>query len=903
MIRLRGLRLENFLSHKETEINFSDETYVILGENASGKTSILRGIFFSIFGKDFVVDKQEKLVNKSAARFSTDVRFVYRGREIEVRRGFSLYTKRSSAELFVDGRLAASGVREVKKFIEEVLNLDPHIFRNTVYVPQGEILSLFDLQKKEKRQILNRLLGLDEIGETFERVKKFFRVLESFRNVLLQEEENFQLLKKELDETKLKIKEKERKLTEILGILKEEKALLEKQEEILQGLEEKRRAAAVLDSEIKSCSERIGEVEKELRGIRRKIEEIERLKRELPFLAEKLEVLAPLQQIREVLTGVAERKKDLVEKKKTLERLKELGVELEGLETSIPQLDKQLKDVSSRLQKLMAVLPTLQKKLKGLEEKRREKLKLETQLFSVEKELKAAEEKLNFLQSKPKVSESEVVKLKDELRLLEKEESYKEAKFREFQKRLEELKNLESNVCPVCLSSLSEERREELIRISLEEAEQLKSELEELKEKRKRLESKLKELEDVLLKQKQEEALKREIALNVEKLRLKEKQIREDLKSYSVEEKEIEDLRERVEGVQEEVASLREKKKFLESQLEEKKRKRLEIKKLVEQQDIEVLEKEVKTLEEFIQQALNRAKDIKRSWNLDVSSLQDVNAKIEELLKLKEKKNRMEGEIRSLPDFERALKEKEKNLLALKSRLSKLKKQLEELGFNVKEYETMKETVKREREKVKSLEREVSRLSGEISTYGKVIAGKEEKLKGEKKLTFELARTEDTLRILGSVLEGLHPERGFLTKVRKELLPEVSHYCTEFFEEFDFEFGDVTISEDLGVTARGLGGQLTLNEFSGGQQIAFALSLRFALAKYFSQRFDLLILDEPTIHLDQQRRQALTDLLQKLKMKIPQMIIVTHDPELEVVGDVVVKVEKVGGFSEVKVEA
>jgi exonuclease SbcC len=73
------------------------------------------------------------------------------------------------------------------------------------------------------------------------------------------------------------------------------------------------------------------------------------------------------------------------------------------------------------------------------------------------------------------------------------------------------------------------------------------------------------------------------------------------------------------------------------------------------------------------------------------------------------------------------------------------------------------------------------------------------------------------------------------------------------------------------------------------------------MARYFAQNFELLILDEPTIHLDQQRRQALTDLLLKLKVKIPQMIIVTHDPELEIVGDRVVRVKNVNGVSKVTV--
>ncbi len=136
------------------------------------------------------------------------------------------------------------------------------------------------------------------------------------------------------------------------------------------------------------------------------------------------------------------------------------------------------------------------------------------------------------------------------------------------------------------------------------------------------------------------------------------------------------------------------------------------------------------------------------------------------------------------------------------------------------------------------------------------------------------------------------------------LLPRIAFYCKEFFSAFDFEFGDLFISEDLSIEF-GMPGQGTmlLEDLSGGQQVAFALALRFAMARNFSQSMELLVLDEPTVHLDAQRRTGLTELLLKLKTKIPQMLIVTHDPELEVAGDRVIRVKNHGGYSVVETGA
>ena len=56
------------------------------------------------------------------------------------------------------------------------------------------------------------------------------------------------------------------------------------------------------------------------------------------------------------------------------------------------------------------------------------------------------------------------------------------------------------------------------------------------------------------------------------------------------------------------------------------------------------------------------------------------------------------------------------------------------------------------------------------------------------------------------------------------------------------------------------------------------------------------MLDEPTIHLDAYRRQELIELLKRMSI-IPQMIIVTHDPDLEEAADHILRVKKEEGKS------
>ena len=48
---ITSVELGNFLSHKKSEINFDNGVTVFIGENGSGKSSVIDGIMFSLFGK------------------------------------------------------------------------------------------------------------------------------------------------------------------------------------------------------------------------------------------------------------------------------------------------------------------------------------------------------------------------------------------------------------------------------------------------------------------------------------------------------------------------------------------------------------------------------------------------------------------------------------------------------------------------------------------------------------------------------------------------------------------------------------------------------------------------------------------------------------------------------------
>uniref|UniRef100_UPI0034E247B2 SbcC/MukB-like Walker B domain-containing protein n=1 Tax=Methanothrix sp. TaxID=90426 RepID=UPI0034E247B2 len=100
-----------------------------------------------------------------------------------------------------------------------------------------------------------------------------------------------------------------------------------------------------------------------------------------------------------------------------------------------------------------------------------------------------------------------------------------------------------------------------------------------------------------------------------------------------------------------------------------------------------------------------------------------------------------------------------------------------------------------------------------------------------------------------------------------------------------------------GVSVFGPNGRIKVEMMSGGERIAIAIAMRLALAKALAGgAVEAIMLDEPTIHLDSQRRRDLVKVFRKLGT-IPQMLIVTHDSDLEEVADTIILVRKEHGIS------
>ncbi len=894
MIRLRKLRLENFLSHRKTELSFSDEAYVILGENASGKTSILRGIFFALFGEDLRGAKRESLINRRANSGEVELTFLHRGREYTIRREISV--RRNGAYLFKEGSLEASGVKHVKDFVRNSLGLLPEMFKNTVFVPQGEIVSLLRGAPLERRKVLNRLLGLEEFEKKHEELKAERKELENYRKYLeglittsSPEEE-----RERLEKRRRELEERIRELSVELD--KEEKRVGEVRRE-LERLEETRNAFTKLSADLTNLERKLKDGEGRLRELKESLEEIGRKKGLIGELRREISPLKGAEELRNILLDVRLLKREVEELKRAKKEKEELLRKRRELEEKIPKLEREVGVLRELEVKLSEKKEKLLGKLEELKDKKVKFLKVSSEVHSLSDQVKklsseiptVEEERVLNLQSELEEKRKRLEKLNEELLSLRKEREEIEEKLK--------LLSINSSRCPLCGGDLTDEKREFLIREADKRLSEISSEVEDLnrkisllREEILTLEGKLKESEELLARKRAYEERRGELLKRLDSLK---KEFPE------FDEGELRRAEEELSNLEGEILKTSQRRVKLEQEL------RSALKELEEKprgEDVEKLDREIEKKERELDLLMKRARELKELHGIPVSNGKELSEFLEKLRERERLLKRLEGEVSLEGRIRGEIEELERELRDLKEKKERLKREIEELSFDEKLYRSFKESSEALFSQFQERKETLSRLKGELSAVENSLKEIEKRVAELRKLRNSYVRVRDAVLLLKEVERSIHPGEGFLRTVRNMLLPQIAHYCKEFFSAFDFTFGDLFIDENLTVTF-GIPGQgtMSLDDLSGGQQVAFALALRFAMARNFSQRMELLVLDEPTVHLDSQRRASLTELLTLLKSRLPQMFIVTHDPELEVVGDKVIRVRSDGGVSIVEI--
>ncbi|MGQ0772263.1 MAG: AAA family ATPase [Nitrososphaerota archaeon] len=128
------------------------------------------------------------------------------------------------------------------------------------------------------------------------------------------------------------------------------------------------------------------------------------------------------------------------------------------------------------------------------------------------------------------------------------------------------------------------------------------------------------------------------------------------------------------------------------------------------------------------------------------------------------------------------------------------------------------------------------------------------------------------------------------TSLRSWAMSAISSKASEYLEMLNTKVHRVVLSEktrDVTITCYSKDTPVDIDSLSGGEQVSAALALRLGMAHLLgASNLNFVILDEPTTHLDSERRRSLVQVLSQLSNISNdatgplQLIIITHDTEI-----------------------
>jgi exonuclease SbcC len=259
-----------------------------------------------------------------------------------------------------------------------------------------------------------------------------------------------------------------------------------------------------------------------------------------------------------------------------------------------------------------------------------------------------------------------------------------------------------------------------------------------------------------------------------------------------------------------------------------------------------------------------------------------------------------------------ALAESRRRLEELKARFNEgeyklYKSSLEKLGVSVEDVESRYQEARRLREKLElelsKANESVHRLEGELKARVEELS----RLRGEVEgLRGELSRLQvkkSTLAALELLRDRVLGKNGVLARVLTSTLREaLEANVNSILEALGREFR-VRVTEGFDIEVSSGGATLSTRSLSGGERTLLSIAFRLALASILvKKQLSILVLDEPTEYLDENSRRQVFDVIARVAGSVDQVIVVTHDIEVEEIADRILRVNKVGDRSVVEVE-
>ncbi|MGP6293750.1 AAA family ATPase [Caldiplasma sukawensis] len=882
--------LENFISHRRTEIRFSNGLNIIIGKNGSGKSSIFEGIkfaFFGLEGKD-----RDKYISYNKNHAIVKVRFSHSSALYEIERHLELSgesERQKKVELLVNGKKVAEGAKEVNDYILNAFSISRDAFLNSVFVEQGDIENLINLAPKNRKETIDGIIGIEGYSKASEILWKLSREEKGKTEIKNNVVNDLVKIKKDLDEKVEKLnnsRENEKilfkKAIEIEKDLKNLKELNQKRIKKKERLDNLNQQKNELERNLNDKKNKLNDIKKQIENLYDIKTEYESLSKnplvqnylDISNLSSTVSSLKMKSQEMEKLLLKIERKNEL---KSKLNQINFNENDIQSCENKILELSKNISMAENRMKECLEVNKNIHKFREDLHNERKNKTKIIEKIFElIHKKIEDPEEisnEISLIESNRNKLSEEIEKLSLQTKNISKQEK----------ETMEKLRMLgEDNTCPLCGQELSETHRIELEERMNKDIADFKNIINENNEKLKKMNRDIENLNDLI------KSLKGSNYTRLFEINEKIRKLEEDLKKN-------EEKLESPEKISSEIENYK-------IQLKEENERKKELRKIQTQRDeikAELIALERENLESNLNSCQSEIKEMEGKINSfrDETGIMVTEKVIESSSKLIKELKKLENDMKNYEKYSEEEKNTVNELNEIQDKLSgilnemkNVEQELEKfqgvdtnLELKENEYRDVKGKIQSAKDMAEELEKDIEKLKIDIE---------------EKEIILnDIERIEKFVSAMEEVQRAISPD-GIPASLRIYALNTINMYCRKIMLSFNMGFEDISISKNFEIKVLQNGIQKVIKQLSGGERTAVAITVRLAIARYLNTEMNSVLMDEPTVYLDEERRNDLKDILENGMYDIgnlaslSQIIIITHHRELELRAAVVFHIDK-----------